>query len=99
MVLQRRLVVIFESFYCYIFLKFIKNKRPYSCSYFSVSLVAEKVPVLELWIKVLLVYQIVGFFKGRYLMNKCEMKLTFCMRVNIKVFNKFILLFLAVMFR
>ena len=94
MVLQRRFVAIFENFYCYFFLKFIKNERPCSCSYFSVSLLSEKVPVLELWIKMLLVYQIVGFFKGRYLMSKCEMKLTFCMHINIKVFNKFILLFL-----
>ena len=77
MVLKRRFVASFENFYCYIFLKFIKNERQYCCWYFSASLVSDKIPVLELWVKMLLLYQIVGFVKGRYLMSKCDMKLTF----------------------
>ena len=95
MVLKRSFVASFESFYCYIFLKFIKIERPYCCWYFSTSLVSDKIPVLELWVKMLLLYQIVGFVKGQYLMSKCEIKLTFYKDIIIKVFCKFLQPFLS----
>ena len=59
MVIKRRFVAVFQNFYCYIFLKFIKNERRYCCRYFRVNLVSDKIPVLELWVKILLVHQIV----------------------------------------
>ena len=79
---RRRFDPIYWIFYRYIFLKFIKNEGPCCCWCFSASLVSEKILVLQLRVKMLVIYQIVGFFKERYLLSKSEMKLTFCKHIN-----------------
>ena len=79
---RRRFDPIYWILYRYIFLKFIKNEGPCCCWCFSASLVSEKILALELRVKMLVIYQIVGFFKEKYLLSKSEMKLTFCKHIN-----------------
>ena len=58
----------------------------------NLNLVFGKILVLELWVRVLSANQIVRFCNILWI--KCEMKLIFCMQINLKVFYELVLPFL-----